>query len=396
MKKILAAVILAAIAFNTMFAVEINGIVSDSSGLMFDENNFSSPGLNQSETLIGDLKAPITKDGSIYFIGELTLSHSITGSFSELSNSFTADLALAKLNGTRRINPSTNINFAAGRFTLSDITSAIYSQNADGLFGQFASRKFESSLYLGYTGLLNSNVVSMLESNGKVFTPSKSEGFFDVYNLAAPYAVSVTTISLPYLFANQTISVEVLGAYPLPGIIDSMENEDIRLYGTLMMNGPITSNLFYSASATAETAGFDDIAVLAKANLSLFPNLMSSCVSANMTYASGNNGDFSPFTTVSKTSSTLCMQQLSYTGIFKAGLSGSIVPTKKLYCSLGGDIIFDCYKADVFKYYGTQTVLAANYQLFSDVSFGLNAATFFAKDPQYSRTSFSLSAAVAL
>lgn len=396
MKKILTAAILTALSFSSLFAIEISGIISDSSGFKFDENSFSNTSLSQSETLVGDMKVPILKNGSIYFIGEITLTHAVSGPFSKLSNSFTADIALAKINGSRKINSAANINFAAGRFSLSDITSTIYSQNADGIFGQFASKKFESSLYFGYTGLLNSKIASILKSNGDLFIPSRSGGFLDVYNLAAPYAVSVTTFSLPYLFANQTITAEIFGAYPLPGIIDSAKDKDIRLYGTLALNGPVMNNLFYSASATVETAGFDDIALLAKANLSLFPDLLSSSVAASVTYASGNNGALIPFTSFSKTSSTLCKQQLSYSGIFKAGLSGSAVPAEKLFCSIGTDIVFDCYMPGAFEYYGTQAAFAVNYQLFSDVSFGLNATSFFANDPQYSKTEVSVTAAIAL
>lgn len=242
----------------------------------------------------------------------------------------------------------------AGRFFFSDLTSRIFAQNADGIFASFESSAFSVGAYASYTGLLNANVVKMLDADD-----FDSDGTHCVYSLADKYVNAVVTASFPLLFAGQTLSVQGAGSFRLS------ETAYHRMYATAELSGEICRNLMYDvcASAAFKLYGNEPLNVSPFVKGTLQYYFSKTALGFNMVFA-GN--DFSGVTSLKAYNSAL---EPEYTAFLKTGIFASVKPNDILLFEAGIDTVFDGTKNYRFK--GIQYELDLGLQVAGDVFFGM-------------------------
>lgn len=376
------------------FSAELSFFLGDNTDLKFDGEEYSEPRLKQSEAFSALAKIPFNKKGTTFLSLEASLSHSyekIFGDHENSENEFIADLNTLKFSSIIIECSAGKFFLDAGRLFLSDLSQTVFAQSLDGASAQFSASWLDVSAFGGYTGLLNLKNISIMNSSGYEWTPDDENDFYD---FCAPYIAGGVKISFPYLLLNQTISLEGLGFWDTEGPADSPEDEDNRFYGTLRLDGPLAPMLFYGLSGTACSTDFSDFGFLGKANISLFPDFKSSSVTLSASYASGDRGPFVPFIGFTQVTACLSADEPTYSGISKAGLSASIVPIDKLYCTVGGDAVFVDNDDSAFDYCGFQVYGNAKYQLFSDVALTFYASHFAGDSSDSSRTEIALNAVI--
>ena len=386
MKKTMKAVIAA--AFMAVFAVNAHAL--DFGGLFKNNTKFTTPnfqgmGINQQDSLVGWFKAPITADEKIYFSleADATFRYSTPMMGSNPGRAeFLLNLSLCKFTMFTNIwNGILQLN--VGRFATNDATNMVISQTSDGAQLTFTSNYFKAIAYAGYTGLTNSRYDTIIPGAASTFVQDSSM----IYQFNSPYILTGLSFSLPYLFANQTIGLEAFAAFGLPGITGSNWGDN-RVYITALMNGPIVQNLYY---ALTTTFGIYEgkASNLSKFSLTYYPPALDSSLSAELLYASGNNGFLAPFTGFTSQSAYLAYGGAAeYTGILKAGASGTIRPLDKLFLSLGADAVFACLNN--FSFSGFQWYTQMQFQLYTDLKLGLNAYQFISPDTSKNNLSFAL------
>lgn len=380
--KKVASLVLAGAVISNAFALDFGGLFTNNSKL--DTQSFSTLELVQLDSLTGWIKTPVSADEKLYFAAETEATYRL--GVSDLSqadstrSSFFLDLSLCKLTYyTQAWGGILNINF--GRFLVNDSTRNVLAQTTDGAQLTFNSNVVKAIAYAGYTGLTNSRSYTILDSPKSTFKKDDSA----VYQFNSPYVVTGISVSLPFLFKNQTIGFEGFGMFGLPGIAGD-NSGDIRIYATAIMNGPIVQNLYYSVSSTF--GFFDGISNLTKAEITYYPPVLSSAITFGATYASGRNGALKPFTGFTSQKASLAYDSPEYRGILKTGLSGTMHPTDKIFCNLAADAVFSCM--DGFDYNGFQWLAQFQYQIFTDLKAGLSAYQFYGKDSRQNNTSFTL------
>lgn len=381
--KIIASLIFAGSFVSNIFALDFGGLFKNVSKI--DTQSFESLALNQRDSIVGWFKAPITNDGRLYFSIETdaTFRYSVPAlekGFAGGSPNFMMDLSLLKITYFNNVwNGLLQLN--GGRFLVSDSTGLICAQNADGVQATFNSNIFRAILYAGYTGLTNSRYGTILDGSDSTFKTNSSS----VYHFNSPYLIAEGSFELPYLFANQTIGVEAFGFIGMPGINGDNSGYN-RLYITALLNGPIISGLYYSASTTFEV--LNGVSNLSTLSLTCYPTALSSSVSANLVYASGENGALKPFKGFSSINSSYSYDDPEYSGILKTGISGTIRPTDIVFISAGVDAVFSCPKE--FDYSGFQWKAQAQFQIYTDFKVGFSAYQFYGKNSSQNNTGFAL------
>lgn len=376
MKKIAltAAVLALATAAN---AIEWGGLLSANEKLsngqgkqMFDFDT------NKSETTADAkawVKVPFDESGENYAIAEGTYNFKYTRASASGSHTQYLDLDLLKVVLAKETDMG-KLGFSLGRFSISDLSALVYSQNADGALAKFEGEQFSASLYGGYTGLLNGRAVTILSTgDDKAF----SEDTDKIYQLAEKFAVASLSLSLPNIIGNNTISAEGLGAFRLEG------DGYTRVYGTVAANGPILPDLFYRVAGTVgyknySKADISDVGWLAQGNATYYPDYKNASVGLGATFACKKFVGFTSQTAVK------AQTELQYNGLLKAGASGSIKPLDNLLVSAAADAVC-CYGTPAagaanasgdFGFRGVQLEAGATYQLFSDVNFGASLTQF--------------------
>jgi len=263
------------------------------------------------------------------------------------------DLDLFKLNfGTTLF--GNQLTAAAGRFFVSDLSSIVYTQNADGLYLNYQAPTYTVSLYGAYTGLLNANKISMI-AIGKDAEIADSD---KLYDFAEKYVISAGTISFLTLAENTSVDMQFLGAYRVE------HKSTNRMYATISVNGPISSNIYYNTSYTLGWRNYDHSKyikdALFRASATYFVPNTTLSLSGNFLYVTDM---FVGFTSQDAVNS---WDLPEYVDLCKPGATISIKPFSKLLLSLSGDIVFD---SDL-NYQGVQYRAAADLQLFSDLYIG--------------------------
>ncbi len=285
------------------------------------------------------------------------------------------DVDLWKYNYIAKYAHGVSSTVSLGRFSMVDSTGIIFSQNCDGGLVKIESPRVHCSVYGGYTGWQNAHNVTILNKAGSKFSYRKNR----TYDLASSYAIGGLSLSFPYLLCNQTIGLEGYAFIGTNG--KNSDNTDYnRYYGTLILNGPITKDLFYLATSTLGTEDAPDLNNLSQLYLTYFLNFYDATLEAHSIYASGENGSLKPFKGFTSNTATYSSLEPEYTGLLKSGISVSIKPTQKLLLSGGSDIIFICPK-DKTEYHGTQAYGNLLYQIFTDVKVSGFIAHFWGKDP---------------
>lgn len=382
-RKIFAAVVFSLAGAFSLGALDFGGTFFNTSRLY--TNDWDPVALSQQDGLTAWLKAPLSKDGKIYLATEGTALFKF--SVSNLSNfgagkpSFYLDLGLLKIGYLLNVGDSL-LQLNAGRFFMDDMSGLVFSQTSDGASASFTTNRFVASAFAAYTGLTNAHFVSMTDD---VSVDSDS-----IYSCSSPYLVAGAGVSLPYLFANQTLGAEFFAAIGANGPSGS-NSGNVRSYVTLALNGPVVKELFYEFSTTF---GFKDgVSNLSSFKLSYYPPLMDSAVNFSLLYASGENGGIKPFRTVTKGSASYAYSDPDLSGVFKAGLSGSIKPLENLFVGLETGLVFDL--AESFAYDGFEWALNAKYQLFTDLQLGISVLQYYDVDKYDNNSVLTLNAVIA-
>ncbi len=388
-KKALGAALLTAMALlSPAFALDFGGSLDDSTKV--STGDFSTFALDQKNNLSAWLKVPFNNSGTTYFAaeGKATFDYS-AGDFAALGSGtplFTLDLSLFKFATSLPLG-NVSLNLSAGRFSVAETSGVVFSQVSDGLYLSYAAQRFNVSAYGGYTGLLNSQYVTMLDADSSTFS---SDGTA-VYACASPYVVVLGGVSFPYLFKNQTLGLEAVLAFGTKGVGGS-NSGDSRLYFTAALNGPMAGSLFYTASTTLELEKFSALANLTKFSMTYFFDVKAASLGFAAVYASGSNGFLKPFMALTSNSALYDAAGTEYTGIVKAGVNGSVKPLEQLYVGGGADLAFDC--SDGFGFKGFQWNASVKYQPFSDLQVSLSLDQFVGKDSSSNNAELTLGAVI--
>lgn len=381
-KKILS-VALAATLTAGAFAVDFGGALRNAT--KFKGKDFSNIKLDQVDDLNLWLKIPFSKDGKIYFIAEGLYEFEYDDSVSQVYNRL--DLNLLKFSASFKAKDAT-MNVSAGRFAFTDLTGLIFNQNADGLAFSCDASAMSFSLYGAYTGLLNANLVKMLDNPNDISSFDKKA----VYELAQKYAVAAATFSLPRLAKRQSLSAQVLGTFKVDG------KSFNRIYASLAFGGPIYKTLYYSLSSTLEMQSFDgssmDLSNLSAAKLTWFLPFKDLALNLGGLYASGSAGPFEAFSGFTKLDAYNALSEPQHTGLAKGSFSASMKPVKSVLLNAGCDVILDAATSSL-KYKGFQYNLGADWQIFSDLKAGLAFLQYFDdKNKDLNKVQISLNAAI--
>lgn len=328
---------------------------------------------------------PFDEQGSSYITIQGSLDFDKDFAYSGKDGiSFVSDIDVLKYEMSKEIDAG-KLTFSFGRFNNTDLTGLILSQNLDGAKAQFETGLLTVSANVGYTGLLNSLTVSILNEQ---YSSYSSDSL--IYALCENYLEGGLNLTLPALIPGHAIVVEALNAFKFD---NSAFN---RLYFTVGMNGTIISSMYYDFSTVLEVLSQKNADVLAAnlttANLYYYFGLGSAAF--NFTYASGNNGPLKPFLGItSQTAVNSNRANTEYTGLIKTGLSGSYKFVDALLVTVSADLIFDA--VDTFTYAGFQYGLNANYQLFSDLGFGAGLNQYLdGSNPENNKINIEVKASV--
>lgn len=388
------------------FALDFGGIVTnDTSYQTYRDNKFY---FDQRNSLSLWLRAPFDKSGENYFAVEA--GYNFEGDFEKDEDRYTnvLDINLLEVAFAKNLS-SSKIAFRAGRFYVADLSRMIFLQNADGVKFDFQNNMLKLSTYASYTGLLNAHNVKMIavtpgqfltSNNVPPIAPAPVSDKDKVYDLAEKYLIASATLSFPYLFSNQTIALELLGAFRL-------ENETYnRMYATFSIDGPIWRSLFYNVSTTFSLVNYENInnekrnviSNLTRIGVDYYFTKFS--VGASGVYASGAQGRLSPFVGFTKNTSTYAYQDFLYSGIIKTGVNAVFKPIENLLLTANLDVIFNAAAGDAndkIEYYGFQYAAGVLWQIKNDFQLGVSMRQFIDKDDSsdVKKMYFGLSAALA-
>ena len=392
MKKIIL-ITAAAVLSSASFSFETKGSVTNETQFDFYENDFSEPHLIQEDSITGSIRLPLVHSGKTYLTAEGFLGFEYDRTFSdpaEDDTDITADITLCKFSSIISAG-NASVTVSAGRFSMSDATNVVYSQNADGLLIQYSSPYVSAAAYGAYTGLLNAKTVTMLTPAASTFGTENK----DFYEFAPAYAAGAISIKLPYFVFNQSITAECFAFMDTEGPGNISSDGDRRIYASLVADGPLASSLFYNAGTSflfSEERDYSP-ANLSKVNVMFFPadDLM---MIFNGCYASGSQGVLKPFASFTSAAAGLNASEKKYTELIKGGLSCTARLTQNAILAASADVLFDVPETEV-KYTGTQLNGKFTYQAFSDLEISFEAQTFIADRKEENKTSVKLTATLA-
>ena len=361
MKKRLVSGIIAACIISSAFAISWGGMVDNNTKLSAN-NDFSAIVLDQSNGLYLNLAAKLKEDASLRVTGEGLFKYDLTCDFDAKENNFKmiADLDLLKLSGEWNIADG-HLALAFGRYKFSDFSGAVFSQISDGLYLSYDTLKTKTSLYGGFTGLLNRLDVTMTENE---------EDDAQFYALCPMYVPVLADFSYKALFGTHTIGAQLAAYIPVT------DENTFKAYGTLIANGYIGTIASYDARATVGTEKFDGIMMdmMLDAHFYIVPKVR---LTAGAEYASGDQGAIKPFATLSSRS----FGNAPFANGVVVPKIGALYAAGKLYASVTERIIIS---VDNKEFDGADTAINVVYNLFSDVQLGLDAGAYICKESERS------------
>lgn len=347
------------------------------------EDTFSNDGLKLNQKNYASVWGQVPfQDTKNYFFVQGRFQHEYDADKKDSINALNLDTA-------QFVFYKQNFLFKVGRFYYSDISSIIYNQSGDGAEVQFQLPGIKASAYGFYTGLLNSQFVTL---NDFDYIADEDK----IYDLCAKYLIAGLKVELPSFLGEQTLSAEILNACRLEG-----KNYN-RLFAEGKLEGPISvlNGLFYDLTAAVEFSKYDDqkfkIANLSKARIYFYPGVKDTQLSFNAVYTTGEEKDkdssVNAFSAITSSTAVNSIEEPEFSGIFKTGLSASIKPVKNLLVAANADAVFNTNK-NKNKYSGFQYKALANWQILSDFFAGAELSQFFDKDnSDNNKTSISLKA----
>lgn len=364
MKKFLFVIFSIFLFCGNAVAFEWGGLFTNESKLgvvpEFNSDNQTESSFAQNNGLSLWLSTPISKDNNWNFKAEISYDFEFN-SENELKVKNIIDCGLMKISGLIPIK-STLIDLAFGRFLINDKTSSVFSTISDGAFCNVFLPKINIGFYAGYTGFTN-----MLVANG--FNDYEVNPNLQLYALQAASIPVIFNFELPSLFANQSVAVQALADF------DCTKEKVIgnKFYGTLALDGPIFSKLFYTFQTTFGTESFSNVMNSTLLEFMCFPlNFFS--FNIGVQYASGDELVFAPFKTVT-TNAINPLSDNQYTdGLFPSVslifFSGPFYSKFDVTAALN---LFDSAEM-IFK--GVYSRLSGSINIFSDLQLGLDLNAF--------------------
>lgn len=280
-KKIICAAASCILFVSSLCAVTWSGVIDDNTKL--STSDFSAFNLYQSNGVYFSINSKLGESG-LRLSSECSYKYKANIPFSSIeSSTFTniVDLSLLKLSGTWALSGGA-ISMNLGRFSYSDLSGVIFTQNSDGVYVSYDSMKMSAGFYAGYTGLQNSLNVSMID----VYNYD-----YDFYNLCAGYIPILADFAYKSFLKTNTI------AFQLSGFLEPKKDFSSKYYATVTLSGPVNTLGNYSVKLVAGTQDFKDFMAYANANMSFFLN-QKGIIGCGIEYASGNHAGFSPFTSI--------------------------------------------------------------------------------------------------
>lgn len=371
--KILAAAFILTAA--TASSIEWGGLFKNKT--QFDGKDFSDLNLDQKDSLSLWQNIPLSKSGNQY----IALEESYTFRFDkdgdpQISNIL--DLSVCKYAFAAEFFKNSSFIFNLGRFSFSDSTGLIFNQNSDGAYAKLTISKFNISAYAGYTGLINSQTVTILTpETTKYVKPTNI-----LYTLSPKYVPVYASLTIPSLFTNQTLSAEAYVFFDL-----NQDNYN-RYYASASIKGFITNSLSYLLTSVVGTENFQNVSNLSIARLSFSPaNFMK--ISAGGIYASGNHGPFKAFRGFTSIASDISQEEPEYTGLIKANANISISILNKVLAEGEAAAIFNFADATP-SYKGFQYNASAAWNIFNDLQVSASLGQFFGEDASKNKTTLSI------
>jgi len=364
MKKVIKSLVslsLFAFTAGSVFAMEWGGLLTEK---LTPTINVVAPitseniSLQNTDDVYLWMNAALNKNKTLVFNGEV--KYEFTWYKNNGGDSFKniIDADLLKLSGNFDLTTDKSFSFALGRYPVSDSTGVVLNQVSDGFYASLVAPTVTVSGYLGFTGLLNSLDVSMLDQTGTV---ESSENNF--YALAHPYLPANITVEFPVLFGNQSLSVEA------NAFIDFKDSYN-RYYANLVMSGPISNSTYYKLASSFGSVNFTDLMNYTSFNLIMFPS-SNFALTAGAEYASGRHFGLSNFVGFSS--------RVAYNSPLSPQTTSVIIPNASLtwtygnsfYTGFSGKFIMAVPGNTVEK---TAAEVATDliYNLFSDLQVGLN------------------------
>ena len=352
MKKILSTLAALFVISTCASAFTWSGLIDNTSRL--SSSTLDSFNFYQTNGIYLSLNVPVTKNGGFRFSTEGMYKYTFYSFNNNAISKFTniADLTLCKVDGNLKIGNNV-LSLSAGRFSYSDFTLSIFSQPSDGLYLSYNTTSLKLAFYAGYTGLINSFNVIMLDAS-----TTSNEQF---YNLCPGYIPLSADFSYKTLFGSNNLGLQAFY------FLDPKQELGDKFYGTLSLSGPISSAISYKIQASLGSEKFENLMLYSTANLYYYLGNFA-VITAGGEYASGENGPFTYFKTITSHTAYYANGGTETTALLMPKLSAMFV-FGKLYANISEKIVFTLPSSEI-TLQGSDTVFSLLFNVMSDLQIG--------------------------
>ncbi len=345
----------------SLFCYEWGGLLTESFKANTTDFSIEKINFRQSNSLALWVNAPLNNSVNTVFTGQASFKYNYD--FTSASSNFMSifDFDLIKFSTALQFSRNSCI-INLGRFYFSDYTGKIVSQKSDGVSLSAYFPYNIISLYVGYTGWLNSINDVMLSSTR---LPHYEKGMF--YLPAYHYIPVSVSFKFPSVFLNQQLLFECNTFF------DAGSENFNRAYLTAAIEGPVGSMFFYSLSTTFGAENFKKITNYSAFKLNMLINDFV-MLNFNVEYASGKQFFFEPFTAF--TSNT------SYNSTLSPEYSGLILPSfdvnfglQGFYSGFSAKAVL-CYPESEIYFKGIDISGNIMMNIYSDLQIGLSGFCF--------------------
>lgn len=376
MKKSILSIVLSLFIILPVASYEWGGVVTENAKVNTgDFSKIYSYSGRQSNGLSLWANFPFNKLSTCYLSTQVSYKYNYDISLIGSGINHIADLDLLKFNAMIPVG-SNGLTISAGRFKVLDETAKIFSQNCDGLNLIFATPFVNTTVYAGYTGLLNKYNTTILTKEG-----FSSQSDNQVYALTGAYVPLLLYIDFPSLFLNQSLGLQASAFFDL-----GTEAYN-RYYGTLSLKGPISGPCFYSLCTCFSSANFENISNYSSFSLSFFFNSVALKLQAE--YASGKHAIFTPFRGFTSQVSCNSLASPEYTGALIPSLDFTFYKGS-LYFDLLGKLVLGIPEESV-NVNGVDFTLTTVVNIFSDMQFNTILAGYYDILNNNAESNYSLS-----
>ena len=310
------------------------------------------------------VKAPLDYSHNTWFTAEGFFKTQFF--YPDLTFDFTTDITLLKLSITIKLSDLNFGRFEMGRLQVTDSSSLVMAQSADGFKFFWDSPILTADIFGGFTGLINARTNPIY-----LAFDDTSPNF---YSMSSPFMLTGVNFSFPQLFSGKTLTVESYGAFNTSGTLDH------RLYASAALSGNLSPNSYYLLSSTfgwmlSSESGFSKPSNLSQAELAVYKGKAS--ITTSVIYASAENGtlaDFIPFSTIYAD----IISNRIYSGTIKANMIATLRFTRGFLGSVSGGAFFTLPKENVTEgYSGAQWTAALKFQAASDLQFTISGGQYY-------------------